>query len=330
MAAMPGPNPLRVEIAERRLRNILRKHGCASSRTLEQKISDAGPYNQRVEPHVLTVARKKLAYEKAINKVSGGDIDWYYLSETEEAVVSARLAEQVKTHIATTERRFTMRVGQAAEIAVYKALLQQKNFFFFGGFPDIDEHDDSRMYRKEEPPGVVNGKSMTGKRRLDYLLVDKMAGVVGVEVKNIRAWMYPDREEIRDFLAKCVAVDAVPVLIARRLPYVTFSVLNRCGVVLHQFYNQRYPEADRSLADIVRKKTGLAYHDVKVGNEPDERLHRFMEVNLPQVIAKARERFDLWRDEIREYAEGEIGYSEFVAKLRGDYGAEDHDYEPEG
>ena len=43
----------REALACRRLVRVLARHGVANSRTLEQKISDAGPGDQRVDPHVL-------------------------------------------------------------------------------------------------------------------------------------------------------------------------------------------------------------------------------------------------------------------------------------
>ena len=45
-------------LAAKRLRNVLRVHGVATDRTLEQKISDAGPFDQRIDPHVLTDVRR--------------------------------------------------------------------------------------------------------------------------------------------------------------------------------------------------------------------------------------------------------------------------------
>ena len=50
----------RHEIAEKRLTRILTAQKVCTARTLEQKISDAGPYNQRIDPHILTEARKNL------------------------------------------------------------------------------------------------------------------------------------------------------------------------------------------------------------------------------------------------------------------------------
>ena len=53
----------RREVASRRIRNILRTHGVAIMRTLEQKISDAGPNDQRIDPHILTEVRNDLLAE---------------------------------------------------------------------------------------------------------------------------------------------------------------------------------------------------------------------------------------------------------------------------
>ncbi len=44
---MAGTNIARLELAMKRIRNVLRTHGAASARILENKISDAGPTNQR-------------------------------------------------------------------------------------------------------------------------------------------------------------------------------------------------------------------------------------------------------------------------------------------
>ena len=151
---------------------------------------------------------------------------------------------------------------------------------FLGHFRDLDAHDDSTLYSKEEPPSALSGISI-GAKKLDFLVLDPSTGPAGIEVKNVREWIYPNRPEIRDLLFKCCTIDAVPVLIARRIPYVTFSVLSRCGCVVHQTYNQRYPNADTALAMRARHKDLLGYHDIRVGNDPDSRLLTFIIQNLP-------------------------------------------------
>jgi hypothetical protein len=322
----------RLELAKKRLQRVLGSHGIAMARTLEQKIADAGPFNQRVDPHVLTKARKELEMGGIVKSMKEGGIDWYHLSDTDPEELKRRLEEQQGVHAATMDRDFTQRLGQAAEIAFYRALLHQEEFAYFGGYGDLEEHDDGSLYSKEEPPSTVSGLRIPGKKKLDFLLMHKTAGAVGVEVKNVREWFYPDREGVREMLQKCVAINAVPVLVARRIPYAAFSVLNRCGVLIHQFYGQVYPNADAGLAEQSRNKRLLGYHDIRVGNQPDARMLKFVGQNLPKLVEKARQTFDIWEDEIGEYASGEIEYKEFVSKLRGDYGEREEseaDWEPE-
>ncbi len=314
---MPGPRPERHELAKKRLQSVLRNHAIATARTLEQKIADAGPFNQRIDPHILTVARKELEIQQVVRSIHASGIDWYHLADADADVVRARLAEQSTVYEGTIQRGFTRRLGQSAEIAVYRALKEQKEFSYFGSYMELDEHDDSTLYSKEEPPSTVSGLRLPGKKKLDFLLLHKEAGAVGVEVKNVREWFYPDRDGVSEMLEKCLAIDAVPVLVARRIPYATFSVLNRCGVILHQLYGQVYPAADAALAEKARDKRLLGYHDIRLGNVPDDRLLKFIGVNLPGIVAKARADFDLWKPEIVEYVSGSIEYKEFVAKLNG-------------
>jgi len=131
------------------------------------------------------------------------------------------------------------------------------------------------MYSKEEPPSSLSGNQIPGGKQLDFLVHHKTAGHAGLELKNIREWIYPDRDEIRELLAKCCALDVVPVLIARRIHFSTFSVLNPCGVLIHQTFNQLYPNSRKALAEAVKDKNLLGYHDVRVGNNPDQRLTTF-------------------------------------------------------
>jgi len=220
----------------------------------------------RIDPHVLTSTRAALMREGVIAETRHSGAPWYHLASKPMTEVEQRLATLVPIHRAMQNRPFLMRMGQALEISVYRALKEQSAFHTFGAFLDLDSHDDSTLYQKEEPPSSASGRTMVG--RADFVLVTKESGLAAVEVKNLREWLYPDRSEIRELLAKAVAVNAVPVLIARRMPYVTFRLFNPCGVIVHQTYNQRFAQADHELAEKARHK------------------------NLPQLLPEARERFD--------------------------------------
>jgi hypothetical protein len=307
---------LRYDLAQKRIRSVLSRHGVANHRTLEQKISDAGPADQRINPHVLATAFDIMEHAGEIlqRKVANGS--WLYLADTPTATVEKRLEEQLPIWKELQKQPLTMRIGQALEIAVYRALVSQTTLGHMGAFLDLDAHDDSRLYTKEEPPSSINGRFLPGKKKLDFVATYGPARCAGIEVKNKREWMYPGTSDIRELLAKALAIDAVPVLIARRIPFVTFRVLSPCGLVIHQTYNQLFPVADTELVSRVRQKTLLGYHDVRVGNEPDARLLKFVTENLPAVLDDAAQRLATFRDLLLRYASGDIHYAEFAARVR--------------
>ena len=169
-----------------------------------------------------------------------------------------------------------------------------------------------------------------GAGKLDFLVVPPEVGPAGIEVKNVREWLYPrNRDAVSALLRKCVQLDAVPVLIARRIPYVTFKLLNPCGVILHETFNQRFPNADHELAAQASDKNLLGYHDIRLGNEPDERLTRFIHQNLPSVLPQARARFNEFKDLLTAYALAGMPYEDVSARVRRRNEGLQEDYDPE-
>jgi hypothetical protein len=137
--------------------------------------------------------------------------------------------------------------------------------------------------------------------------------------------MYPHVDEIKEMLRKCLALNAVPVLIARRIPFVTFHILGKCGLVIHQTYNQLLPDSEAELAAKVRDKTLLGYHDVRTSSQPDARMVKFITVNLPAVARAARGRMEDNIDLLERFAYGDMGYVEFSGRV-----LKRHRGEPEG
>jgi hypothetical protein len=306
----------RNDIARRRLRRVLNQHTVANARTLEQKISDAGPSDLRIDPHILTRVRNTMHREGELSVIKHAGIDWYALPEADPNLLQTRLELQAETLIALRQRSLSQRMGQTLEIATYKALLQLENSIFFGRFKDLEEHLDDQIYRKEEPPQHLGSRELQGDERLDFLVSISSGTWLGLECKNIREWLYPDRTEIRDAIDKCLRLDCIPVIIGRRIPYVTFRLLQPCGVIIHQTYNQLFPASDQDLADRARHKRNLGYHDIRVGNVPDDRLVKFVTKNLLTVADAARERFDAYKDLLEAFVSHDIPYDEFAARVR--------------
>lgn len=121
--------------------------------------------------------------------------------------------------------------------------------------------------------------------------------------------------QVKELLWKCSDVEVVPVLIARRIPFVTFRLLNLSGGIVHQTYNQLYPSAEKELAEQVRTKTLLGYHDVRVGNEPDARLLKFIRDDLPDLKEAAKPEFARFKEVHGAYGRGEIQYKEWVREI---------------
>jgi hypothetical protein len=155
---------------------------------------------------------------------------------------------------------------------------------------------------------------------------------LGIECKNLREWLYPDRLEVRETIRKCLQLDVVSVIIARRIPYVTFRLLSPCGVIVHQTYNQFFPESYRELADRARHKLNLGYHDIRVGNAPEPRLLKFIGKNLFTVAASAGPKFEAYKDLLSDFVYDDTSYAGFAARVRRREAGtnEDHDWEETG
>jgi hypothetical protein len=257
---------------------------------------------------------------------------WYSLAGFKPEEVNKKFAELVA--LQSEAQAVSLFVGQSLEIAVLRALQAQTDLAFQGDFLDLEEHDDSTLYSKEEPPSSLSGHRIPGRKRLDFLVHHATGGFAGIEVKNVRQWTYPAREEVRELLLKCCALDVVPVLIARRIQFSTFSALNPCGVILHQTFNQLYPNfCANDLVPKLRNKTLLGFHDIRVIDAPDAanthaRLEIFIHRNLPEILPAARIAFDGYKDLLSSYANKQIDYQEFVRHVRRRQRGEAEDIEP--
>jgi hypothetical protein len=140
----------------------------AIARTIEQKISEAGPFDQRIDPHVLTRVRNRMVGADEIRIIRHEKTDWYALAEAESRMLQARLTEQGETLKELRKSSFNQRMGQTLEIATYRALLAAGGTFF-GRFKDLNEHGDDSLYSKEEPPQHLGSRHLDGDRRLDFL-----------------------------------------------------------------------------------------------------------------------------------------------------------------
>ena len=115
----------RNELARRRLVRVLRRHGVALMRTLEQKILRWGTGQPARGPTHPDPGPRRLAGRRAIAQRKSKGAPWYYLSETHSRTVTARLRQQASVYQALSQGDLPQRIGQALEIAVFRLLCDQ-------------------------------------------------------------------------------------------------------------------------------------------------------------------------------------------------------------
>lgn len=237
--------------------------------------------------------------------------------------VDARFAELSGVWQAFSDHPVRQRTGQALEIATFRALIAASPAIkTFGGFPNLSAPAKSGLYKKNEVH-KLSGLSL-GDEALDFI-VQAGGEDCGVEVKNIREWLYPDRSEVRDAIRKALTLETIPVIVARRIPYATVRLMTSCGVILHQNFNQLMAEVDAEVAARARNKDLLGYHDIRVGDAPDPRLIKFVSANLPAITVAAKGRLNAFRDLLQPFANGGMSYREFAARVRRRENGEDED-----
>ncbi|MCY4263464.1 MAG: hypothetical protein OXE78_01225 [Gammaproteobacteria bacterium] len=295
--------------------DVLSKRPVATGRTLERLISETA--EPHLEPHILGMARKVLVRDgELLSKELKTDYPHiFHLPDCPPSQVDSCLADLARLLKSINRQKVKERCGQCLELAIFRALCAETDVQYFGRFPDFDPTAPTRpnkLFRKEEPPCHIGNRSIIGDRPLDFIYFHPTAGPAGLEAKNLREWLYPQGSEVKELLIKCIALDCVPILVARRLPSVTIELLGTCGVVLHQTLNQLYSSKDKELASYAMQQDLLCFDDIKVGDEPDSRLTNLTSNILPEFLPKARARFDKFKDLLARYANSDIAYHELA------------------
>ena len=116
-------------------------------------------------------------------------------------------------------------------------------------------------------------------------------------------------------LRKAVELDIPPILIGRRIPFVTRRLLQPAGVLVWETRQQFYPSEYDNLAQQMRDKDSLGFFDIKVTDYPTQQLQEFITRIVPEELPDARKRFDTFKDLISSFAFGKLSYKGFVARI---------------
>jgi hypothetical protein len=260
-----------------------------------------------------------------------GTHNWYAPARLRPAAFERKLNEElVPVYRATTNPVFTASLGDPLEIAVFKILraLRQadRRLNFLGAF-DLSARNENGRYPKTQPPVSLNDSTLSGPP--DFVMYHPTSSEAAlIECKNLREWLYPSSGEIKELVAKALICDMTPILVARRLPYITkVALCEPAGIIAHETYNQLYPETDegRELAAKVIRIRGLGYFDVRASEAPSEHTIRFFRENVPTLLPLAAAKFHQNRGLLQEWIDGGISWPTLRLNLGSGYTGPDQD-----
>jgi hypothetical protein len=151
----------RISIAKRRIQAILDRDFLAHQKTLEQKISEQGPRELRVDPHLVGLAVMDLLQLNRLKKLThpatanGG---WYSNPATSDEILIPRLNELAPLYASVSGDGFGNLTGDALELITFKcldAVFAENNRYAYQGYFDLAHPKDLHgRYRKVAPPVV--------------------------------------------------------------------------------------------------------------------------------------------------------------------------------
>lgn len=321
---------VRIKVAASKLERVLRRQVVCHQKELERRVCEVGfsfyplaPQEERPEPIHMKVARERLARADVIDSyqrtVRGNSYNFWFLTDGDEVVIRAALDVKLAATAAFDAIHHNEHLsGFAAERVHWNAIGQAGDW-----------------HRQPYEPGkdirLLNGH-VTG-HGVDLAAVHMPSQVKAVvQVKNTREWYYPASAAVWQLLVSAIELDAVPVLIARRIAEPTFLLMDHIGGFAVPTFNTYIDQAAKSQPEweaFERASETLGYKDVKVVDprSPERRHVKVWSQTLPPRLLDLKAKFDAVKEDVNQLAEEKEGMSqgewrtafdEFMSAQRGE------------
>lgn len=299
-----------IDLGKKRILNILKTYRVSFQKHLEIKISEAGPFNQRVEPVLLSTALRELKESNAIQvlKADGIQMDFIGVADYGRRGDPPRF-KKIQRLYKEFERYAQLEhyCGLYLEKILFDTLLQLTDVYhIFGRGPREDGNG-----KLTKPAGselmFYGGKEVYGNAGFDLFIVHRETDIpVGIEAKNIRNWLYPDTQEVWRMLARACSLECLPLMAARKFSYLTrarlFSQIGALGFETQfQYFHPDVLKDSRSFKDIIAKD-GLGFADIKIIDTVPAHFYNFFQKTLPENIENYFEKFLENKELLEEYA----------------------------
>lgn len=311
----------RIALAKKRVQSILDRETIAHQKTLEKKISEQGPGEQRVNPHLVGYAIQdllELNRLRFLRHPATGNQKWYINPLTNDDDAQPKLDELAPLYASVSGGGFGNLTGDALEVVTYKCLLnvkQQKPRYDFQGAFHLDKPKNAEnRFQKTQPQKTLSGKSTL--KEADFIQFGHDAGALCIECKNYREWIYSHDNKIKELIVKSYELGAIPVLIARKIQYAAqTNLLEPAGIIAHESVWQYYPYDHHELAAKVAHKRKLGFSDVVATEEPHPRTMTFFEKNLPRIVAPMADSWNRNKEALYEYATDQINLAQLYTAI---------------
>ncbi|HXE75044.1 MAG TPA: hypothetical protein VNN18_05320 [Candidatus Xenobia bacterium] len=276
-----------IRLAKWRCLNTLATHSICPIRMIEAKVCEAGPGDKRPNPLSVSDALKQLRNEGRIDRVKHQvrDAEFFFDAridinrEPHRALFLNRLALYRKYIAFATENQLC---GFVLEQVLDDAINRSGVATFVSRFP---------------------GCNIPQGRPLDSVFTVR-GQLVGAEAKNLREWLYPESVEIWNLLSKCHSIDALPVLVARKLPYVTYLLFKKVGILGYQTHFQYFHPQLTAELESIKRVDGLGFKDIRTSLGPDLNLTRYIQNVLPRNLEDFKQRFLAAKPLVLKYCSG--------------------------
>jgi hypothetical protein len=298
-----------VALGRKRIMSILDTYVVSTIRHIEIKISEAGPYNQRVEPAALSMAYRSLKKEGHIKIIQTVPVE-----VVASAYTYGKPGDKGKlqkfNRLYNLHHKFVQKdeyCGWQLEKLLYDTALECRDTFTIWGSGPVYEDKTLKKLPNSEIT-FYNGNRSYKDAGLDLFMVQKDTQIpIGIEAKNIREWIYPASYEVWRMLAKAATLECLPVLAARKISYISraglFSKIGILGFETQfQYFNPKVKAASNYKFSDVVKKDGLGYADIKITNEIPPFFLNYFNTILPANIETYYDRFMEHKEIIKEYA----------------------------
>ena len=141
-----------------------------------------------------------------------------------------------------------------------------------------------------------------------------------VEDKNKRQWFYPDShghdDELAKAMAKAITNGLTPMLITRKVPFVSHLFFKPLGLLGFQTHHQYFhPWVSHVMRDI-KHTDGLGFHDIVFTTDANPQLVQYLDGLSDDVLTRYRDTFISHDSIIRKFAiDRSMGFNEFTEAL---------------